>query len=61
MPFQRVLGVDIQGTGQLRLCMNARGFANTNCNSFGTTQTVVFAAGSNTAGVQIRPVGQLYY
>lgn len=59
--FQRGLGVDIQGTGKLRLCMNARGFANTVCNSFGTTQTVVFAAGSDTAGVQIRPVGQLYF
>lgn len=59
--FQSALGVDIRGTGQLRLCMNPRGFANTVCNSFSTSQTVVFAAGSDTAGVQIRPIGQLLY
>ena len=59
--FRIDLGVDIQGTGSLRLCMNPRGFADTSCNSFNTTQTLVFAGGTDTAGVQIRTLGQLYY
>ena len=61
MPFRRNLGVDILGTGTLRLCMNARGFADTRCNSFNATQTITFQAGADTAGVQIRTLGQLYY
>ncbi len=59
--FRETMDVDIRGTGTLRLCMSPRGFAETACNSFNTTQTVVFAAGSDTAGVQIRTLGQLYY
>ena len=55
------LGVDIQGTGTLRLCMNPRGFADTSCNSFTSTETIVFAAGNDTAGVELRTLGQLYY
>ena len=62
--FNGELGVDIQGTGTLRLCMNPRGFADTSCNSFSSTQTLTFkagSAGSDTANVQIRTLGQLYY
>jgi Tfp pilus assembly protein FimT len=61
IPFRRSLGVDIEGSGTLRLCMNPRGFAETSCNSFTTTQTVVFKGGTDTAGVQVRTMGQLYY
>lgn len=61
VPFRQNLGVDIRGTGTLRLCMNPRGFAETSCNSFTTTQTLVFAGGTDTAGVQVRTLGQLYY
>ena len=61
MRFRDELGVDIQGTGTLRLCMNPRGFAETSCNSFSSTQTLTFAAGSDTAGLQIRTLGQIYY
>lgn len=59
--FSGDLGVDIQGSGTLRLCMNPRGFADTSCNSFTSTQTLVFAAGGDTAGVQIRTLGQIYF
>ena len=59
--FDGDLGVDIQGTGTLRLCMNPRGFADQACNSFSSPQNVVFAAGSDTTGLQIRTLGQLYY
>ena len=59
--FADDMGVDIQGTGTLRLCMNPRGFADLACNSFSSPQNVVFAAGRDTAGVQIRTLGQLYH
>jgi prepilin-type N-terminal cleavage/methylation domain-containing protein len=59
--FRGELDVDIQGSGTVRLCMNPRGFAETACNSFTSTETIVFAAGGDTAGVQIRTLGQLYY
>lgn len=59
--FDEALGVDILGTGTLTLCMNPRGFAETACNSFSTTQTVTFQAGTDTAQVQIRTLGQLTY
>ena len=61
MRYRTEMDVDITGTGTLRLCMNPRGFAETSCNSFTSTETVVFQAGSDTAGVQIRTLGQLYY
>ena len=61
MRFDDELGVDIQGTGTLRLCMNPRGFAETACNSFTTTETLVFEAGGDTAAVQIHTMGQLRY
>jgi prepilin-type N-terminal cleavage/methylation domain-containing protein len=59
--FRESLGVDILGSGAIRLCMNPRGFAETACNSFTTTQTVTFKAGNDTSSVQIRTLGQLYY
>jgi prepilin-type N-terminal cleavage/methylation domain-containing protein len=59
--FGGELGVDIQGSGTVRLCMNPRGFAETSCNSFTSTETLVFQAGTDTAGVQLRTMGQLYY
>lgn len=61
MRFDDELGVDILGSGTLRLCMNPRGFAETTCNSFTTTQTLVFEAGGDTAAVRIQTMGQLKY
>ena len=61
MRFDDELGVDIQGSGTLTLCMNPRGFAETSCNSFSTTQTLFFEAGGDTAAVEIRTMGQLRY
>jgi type II secretory pathway pseudopilin PulG len=55
------LGVDIEGTGTVTLCMSPRGYAETACNSFTSTQTIVFAAGGDTAGVQLQTMGQLKY
>lgn len=59
--FDRELGAHIRGTGTLRLCMNPRGFAVTSCNSFSTTETLVFEAGGDTASVHLLTLGQLRY
>ena len=60
--FRDELGVDIQGSmTQLRLCMSPRGFAETSCNSFSTTQTLTFAARGYTASADVRTLGQLSY
>lgn len=60
--FREVFGVDIQGAvTTLRLCMNPRGFADTSCNSFNSTQTLTFAARGNTASVDVQTLGQLRY
>lgn len=60
--FQESMGVDIRMSGaSLRLCMNARGFANTSCNSFNTVAKVGFAQGSEVQEVEILPLGQLVY
>ena len=62
IPFRQNLGADISGgSGTLKLCMNSRGFADTSCNTFTTTQTLVFTVGSDTAGVTLQTLGQLKY
>lgn len=62
MRFREVFGVDIQGpSATLTLCMNPRGFAETSCNSFSSTQTLTFAARGYTASVDVQTLGQLRY
>lgn len=45
----------------LRVCMNARGFADTGCSNFNTTVGVRFTQNADTANVRILPLGQLVY
>lgn len=59
--FGGELNVDVRAAGNVRLCMNSRGYADTDCNSFNSSATVTFAAGVDTASVQILPLGQLVY
>lgn len=57
-------GVDIQGPASAyRLCMNARGYGDEGCNSFDKTVTLRFVArnGTDTAAVDMLPLGQLIY
>ena len=54
-------GVDILGSGTHTLCMNSRGFADTSCNSFSTTLSLIFAQGSEADTVQVLPLGQVLY
>jgi len=60
--FDDELHVDIRSTvGNIRLCMNSRGYADTDCNSFTTTPTVTFWQNADSASVSILPLGQLVY
>ena len=54
--------VDIRSSaGNIRLCMNSRGYADTSCNSFTTTPKVTFWQNADSASVSILPLGQLVY
>ena len=60
--FGEELNVDIRSSsGSLRLCMNSRGYADSDCNSFNTTPTVTFWQNADSASVSILPLGQLVY
>ena len=60
--FNQELGVDVEGSGTVTLCMSPRGYAETACNvNLGSTVTLVFAAGGDTAGIQLQPMGQIKY
>jgi len=60
--FGDELHVDIQSaSGNLLLCMNPRGYADTGCTSFSSAVTLVFRQNADTASVRILPLGQLVY
>jgi hypothetical protein len=60
--FQEEIGVDLQAEAStVRLCMNARGFADTGCNSFNSSTALVFASGTRSGSVTILPLGQLLW
>lgn len=62
LDFMREFNTDVQGSSSTyTLCMNPRGYAEADCNSFNSTVTLVFTSGGDTASVQIRPLGQLVY
>ena len=45
----------------LRVCMNARGYADTGCSNFNSTVGVRFIQNADTANVRILPLGQFIY
>lgn len=56
------LNVDIRSTsGTFRLCMNSRGYADTDCNNFSGSPKVTFWHNADSASVTILPLGQLVY
>ena len=60
--FGEELNVDLRSSlGNLRICMNARGFADPDCNSFSSTARLQFSHNADTASVEILPLGQLVY
>lgn len=60
--FADELHVDVSSTvGSFRLCMNSRGYADTDCNNFSSTVTLTFKQNADSSSVQILPLGQLVY
>jgi len=59
--FAEEFDVDIRTStaSDLRVCMNARGFADTRCNNFTSPVTVTFLLASDTASVLILTLGQM--
>ncbi len=59
--FMGEFNINIIAGANLIICMNPRGYADTDCNSFDTTVTVGFVQGADTSALQILPLGQLVY
>ena len=61
LDFGKEFNVDIQTStdSEVRVCMNARGFADTGCNSFMSPVTVTFVLSSDSASVLILSLGQM--
>ena len=58
--FGSEMNVDLQSSsGIVRLCMNPRGYAKLECNSFSSTIKMTFAAGTRSSEVEILPMGQV--
>ena len=56
------LGVDLRsGTSPVTLCVNSRGYGDTGCTSFGSPLAFYFVNASDTAGIEMFPLGQLRY
>ena len=60
--FQEEFHVDLHSTsGNLLLCMNARGYADTGCTNFSAAVNLGFRQNADTVSVRILPLGQLIY
>ena len=61
LDFHEEFGVDIRTStnSDLRVCMNARGFADTRCNNFASPVTLTFLLASDTASVRVLSFGQM--
>ena len=54
--------VDLRSSeGDLRLCMNSRGYGDESCNSFSDAVTLQFWQNADSSSVEILPLGQLIY
>jgi prepilin-type N-terminal cleavage/methylation domain-containing protein len=58
--FGEELGVDIQTEQRItRICMNTRGYADTDCNSFSSVTKMAFSQGTKSTTIEIFPLGQI--
>jgi len=58
--FAEEFHVDIRGPHDvMRLCMTPRGYADPDCNSFGTDLEITFWQNSDHTSVTLLPMGQL--
>lgn len=53
------VNVSTSTDANLRVCMNARGFADTGCNNFSSPVTVSFQLATDTVSVRILTLGQM--
>ena len=61
MDFSQEFNVDIRTStnASVRVCMNARGFADTGCNNFSSPVTITFLLNLDTASVRLFTLGQM--
>ncbi|MFQ5536173.1 MAG: Tfp pilus assembly protein FimT/FimU [Gemmatimonadota bacterium] len=59
--FDNEFNVDLKATGNIIVCMNSRGYADTDCNNFASPVRLEFWQGADSASVVILPLGQLVY
>jgi prepilin-type N-terminal cleavage/methylation domain-containing protein len=61
LDFDEEFHVDIRTStsSDLKVCMNARGFADMGCNNFTSPVTVTFSLASDTASVRVFTLGQM--
>ena len=59
--FAKEFNVDVRTStnSNLRVCMNARGFADTGCNNFVSPVTVTFLLATDTVWVRVLTLGQM--
>jgi prepilin-type N-terminal cleavage/methylation domain-containing protein len=58
--FGEEMGVDIRATQDVTLlCMNPRGYADQDCNSFSSTVKMSFVQGNQSMSLEILPLGQI--
>lgn len=60
--FDEEFNVDIRtNVGTISLCMNPRGYADPECNSFSSTAKITFWQNADSASLGLLPLGQLVY
>ena len=58
--FAEEMGVDLQATDDLTtICMNPRGYASPECNSFTSAVKMAFVQGTKSRSLEILPLGQI--
>ena len=58
--FGEEMQIDIQAESPVTtVCMNPRGFADTDCNSFSSAAQIAFVRGTRTETLEILPLGQV--
>ncbi len=58
--FYEAMHVDLQGTGAtMEICMNARGFGESSCNSFNSGTDIFFVQNNESKRMRVFPLGQV--
>jgi type II secretory pathway pseudopilin PulG len=58
--FYETMHVDLRGAGAtMEICMNARGFGESSCNSFNSGTDILFVQNSESKRMRVFPLGQV--